>query len=238
MLRWTLGDTNFFTAINNYLNDPKLRYSFARTADLKAHLEAAGGLDLTYFFNQWYSGQGYPTFNVQWSQNLANRATIGISQTTSNSSVGFYKVLLPLQFKNATQSKTIIVDHTVNNQTVLADIGFKADEVLIDPDRYLISKNNTSVKTISTETNMLQPLAVSPNPFINTINFSLPDSGGKKVLIQLYNMYGHLITSKTAVAVTASQRYTLDVPALAKPGAYMLRITVDGKTTSHVVMKK
>lgn len=240
MLRWTLGDTNFFTAINNYLNDPKLRYGFARTSDLKAHLEAVSGLDLTYFFNQWFSGQGYPSFTVQWNQDASNKANITISQTTSHSSVPFYKVPLALKFINATQEKTIVVDHNLNNQSLIAEIGFRADAVLIDPDMYLISKNNNTIKTAPPPViePTLQPIAVSPNPFIHTIHFSLPDSGGKKVLIQLFDIYGHLVVAKTEVAVTKNQRYELDVPPAAKSGIYMLRITVDGRTVSHVVMKQ
>ncbi|CAN5498316.1 M1 family aminopeptidase [soil metagenome] len=240
MLRWTLGDTNFFTAINNYLNDPKLCYGFARTSDLKAHLEAVSGLDLTYFFNQWFIGQGYPSFTLQWNQDAANKANITISQTTSNSSVSFYKVSLALKFTNATQEKTIIVDHNVNNQSLIADIGFQADAVSIDPEMFLISKSNKIIKTTPRPVSQseLQPIAVSPNPFTNTINFSLPDSGGKKVLIQLFDIYGHVIVTKTLVAVTKNQKYTIDVPRAVKSGTYMLHIKVDGKSTSHVVLKQ
>ena len=238
MLRWTIGDAAFFTAVNNYLNDPKLKYNFAHTADLKAHLETASGQDLTYFFNQWFAGQGYPTFTVQWSQNAANTATINISQTTSNSSVSFYRVPLVLKFKNATQQKTIVVNHNINNQVLTADIGFKADAVEIDPDRQLVSKNNKAIKTAALETSVSKPLAVSPNPFTTSINFSLPDSGSKKVDILLFDMLGHLITTKTATAVTANQQYRLDVPATLKSGSYLLRINVNGKSTTHIVLKK
>lgn len=238
MLRWTVGDANFFTAINNYLNDPALRYNFARTQDLKNHLEAVSGQDLTYFFTQWYEGQGYPTFTVQWSQDASNTATINISQVTSNSSVGFYRVPLALKFKNATQEKTIVVDHNVNGQTVTAAIGFKADEVQVDPDMQLVSKNNKVVKLLPAKIETAKALTVSPNPFTNTINFSLPDSGGKKVIITLFDMYGHLIVTKTDVALTINQQYKLDVPAGTKPGTYLLQVSVDGRSTTHLVMKK
>lgn len=240
MLRFTMGDAAFFNAMQNYLNDPALRYNFAHTSDLKAHMEAAGGLDLTYFFNQWFTGQGYPSFTVQWNQDASNNANIKISQTTSDASVSFFRVPLVLKFKNATQQKTIVIDNTVNNQTVTASIGFKADSVFIDPDMQIISKNNSVIQTAApiVTSPALQPIAVSPNPFTNTINFSLQDSGGKKVLIQLFDMYGHLITSKNDLAVTKNQRYNLNVPAATKSGTYMLRIIVDGRSSSHIVIKK
>ena len=61
MLRWILGENVFFTAIRNYLTDPAVSYGFARTADLKRNLELTSGINLSYFFNDWFSGQGYPS---------------------------------------------------------------------------------------------------------------------------------------------------------------------------------
>ena len=49
-LRWKVGDTAFFKGVRNYLNDPALAYGFARTADLKRHIEATSGQNLTEFF--------------------------------------------------------------------------------------------------------------------------------------------------------------------------------------------
>lgn len=240
MLRWTIGDINFFKAMQDYLNDPNLKYNFAHTSNFKAHMESASGLDLTYFFDQWFSGQGYPSFKVEWNQDASNNANIKISQTTSNSSVNFFRVPLALKFRNATQQITIVLDNTVNNQTFNANIGFKADTVLIDPDMYIISKNNSAIKTAPPVFTPppLQPIAVSPNPFTNTINFSLPDSSNKKVLIQLFDMYGHLITSKNDIAIVKNQHYFLDVPAVVAPGAYILVIKVDGRSNTHLVMKR
>ena len=35
MLRWVMGDANFFLALRNYLNDTNLAYAYAQTNDLK-----------------------------------------------------------------------------------------------------------------------------------------------------------------------------------------------------------
>ena len=43
MLRWKMGDTAFFQAIQNYLADSNLAYKYAVTTDLKSHLEAVYG---------------------------------------------------------------------------------------------------------------------------------------------------------------------------------------------------
>ncbi len=146
MLEWTLGSETFFQGIKNYYTDPKIAYGFARTADFQRNMEQVSGVNLDYFFNQWFYGQGYPSFQVSWSQNANNKVHIIITQTTSHPSVQFFKLPLELVFKNGSQSKSVVIH--VNGQTkqTTVDIGFQATNVLIDPDHWIISKNNTSSK--------------------------------------------------------------------------------------------
>jgi aminopeptidase N len=42
--------------------------STATVIEFKNFMEAQSGLNFTQFFNQWYYGQGYPTFSVSWNQ--------------------------------------------------------------------------------------------------------------------------------------------------------------------------
>ena len=144
MLRWKLGDAVFFNALRNYQTDPAVAYGFARTADLKRNLEQTSGLDLTNFFNQWYSGQGYPSYNVQWSNAGSGNVWIKMNQTTSHASVPFFELPVALKFSNATQSATVIVNNTSNGEVFIKPIGFVATSVTIDPEAWLITKNNTS----------------------------------------------------------------------------------------------
>src|SRR6185436_16576056 len=68
MLRWVLGDTLFFRGLRQYVNDPALAYGFAKTNDLKRNLEQISNKTLTEFFNDWFIGQGYPSYTVKWTQ--------------------------------------------------------------------------------------------------------------------------------------------------------------------------
>ncbi|MBL0027328.1 MAG: M1 family metallopeptidase [Saprospiraceae bacterium] len=88
MLRWKLGDDNFFKACRNYLNDRA--YNYARTTHLKSHLESVSGQDLTEFFKDWFEGEGYPSYQVSWDQS-GGKTKIRLRQTTSHPSVGFLK---------------------------------------------------------------------------------------------------------------------------------------------------
>ncbi len=146
MLRWILGDNVFFTALRNYQTDPAIMYGFATTADLKRNLEQTSGQDLTYFFNDWYSGQGYPTYNVQWSNAGSGNVWIKMNQTTSHSSVPFFELPVALQFKNATQQATVMVNNISNGEIFFKSIGFVPTDVVIDPDGWLITRNNAATQ--------------------------------------------------------------------------------------------
>ncbi len=148
MLRWVLGDDVFFKAIKQYQNDPKLAYGFAKTEDLKRNLEQVSGKDLTEFFKDWYSGQGHPSYQLKWTSTKADEVRIQMNQTTSHPSVDFFELPVALQFKNATQEKTIIVDNKYNAQIFNEKIGFVPDTVIIDPEYWLITRNNTVQKII------------------------------------------------------------------------------------------
>jgi hypothetical protein len=146
MLRWILGDNTFFTALRNYQTDPALIYGFATTADLKRNLELASGRNLTYFFDQWFTGQGFPTYNVKWSDAGSGNVWIKMEQVTSHSSVPFFQLPVALQFKNATQQATVVVNNINNGEVFLKSVGFVPDAVVIDPEAWLITRNNTATQ--------------------------------------------------------------------------------------------
>ena len=97
MLRWKLGDSLFFKSLKNYLNDPLLAWNYAKTPNLKTHFENTSGQNLTSFFNEWYYNQGYPSYQLAWSQ-AGNAVTLTVNQTQSDPSVSFYDMPIPVQF--------------------------------------------------------------------------------------------------------------------------------------------
>ena len=172
MLRWIMGDNAFFNGIKHYLSDPAVTYGFARTPDLKRNLEQASGLNLTGFFNEWFSGQGYPTYTVQWTNIGSGNVWIKMNQVTSHVSVPFFELPVALNFRNANQNITVIVNNTVNGEIFIKPIGFIADTVLIDPEAWLITRNNTTQKLPGVLPVILQSFTVSKNGCTAFINFS------------------------------------------------------------------
>jgi len=222
MLRWKLGDSVYFKAIRAYLQDPKVAYGFARTADLKRNLEQVSGQDLTRFFNQWYTGQGYPSYTVAWTPVGSSHVRIKLSQTTSHPSVSFFELPVALKFKNATQQKTIVLNNKINDEVFFENIGFIADSVFIDPEYWLITKNNTAVKTPDNAAQ--NTVLVYPNPIQSDFTIYLRNMTASSATINLYNAAGQLLSSQNVAVVNGSQY--LQVPSQQLPaGVYTLRVT-------------
>ncbi len=148
MLRWKLGDGAFFAGVRNYLNDPKLAYGFARTADLQRHLEQAGGQELDEFFRDWYAGQGYPSYLVTWSQGNG-RLTLRIDQSTSHPSVDFYEMPVPLLLTGEQDDTLVVLDHRFSGQEFTLEPGFQVDSIRFDPQLRLLSAGNQVTESVS-----------------------------------------------------------------------------------------
>lgn len=224
MLRWILGDSVFFKGMRSYLNDSSISFGFARTTDFQRNLEKVSGVDLNYFFNEWFYGQGYPSYNVQLSQIGNDYVKIKMNQTTSDPSVQFFELPVALQFKNATQQKTIIVNNTFNGEIYFKDIGFVADSVIVDPDYWLITKNNTTQK-VNDDGNIENVVQVFPSPFINSFNVYLKNFNSPVAHLKLYDSKGRLMLSKD-LPVEGSLFYEINMQNFAR-GIYFIKIQTD-----------
>ena len=222
MLRFTLGDEVFFKAINNYLKDPALAYGFTKTAALKKHLELESGKDLTKFFSQWYEGQGYPSYNVKWSTLGSNNVKIIMSQITSHTSVSFFEMPVALKFKNSTQEKTVIVNNTFNGQQFIKQVGFVPDTVLVDPDYWIISKNNTTQKIALS--NSGEGIAdIYPNPVTNPLNIYLHYFSATEASIQISNALGQVMYKNLVGLINGAELLQIPIRQWAR-GLYTVNI--------------
>jgi hypothetical protein len=235
MLRFKLGTDVFLKALRAYQKDDKLIYGFAKTDDLKRHLEEASGYKLDSFFRQWFEGQGYPSYQVKWSQIGTKSVKIKMNQTTSDTSVKFFELPVALKFKNATNEKTVVVDNKYNGEVFYHDIGFIADSVFVDPEYWLITKNNTVTKV-----NDLEPLSgnmiVFPNPFTNDFNILLQNYTGNEVSINLFAVNGQKVFSQTYQLYNGKEFINIPSTSLGS-GKYILSVidTAGNKTTTSLL---
>lgn len=80
MLRNYLGDAVFFEGLNKYLTDNS--FGTGEAHQLRLALESVSGLDLNWFFNQWFFDNGHPSITVSHDVGgFNNQVIINIRQT-------------------------------------------------------------------------------------------------------------------------------------------------------------
>ncbi len=190
MLRWVVGDDAFFTGIRNYLQDTSIANGYARTDDLKAHLEQASGKDLTGFFDDWFYGEGYPVYQVIWSQDGDGTLHVTIQQTPSHPSVDFFEMPVPLLAKNATDDTFFVLQDTVNGQSFTLQPGFLVDSLIFDPDLWLAAKSSVllDVGNLAGE----EGFWVWPVPGSGPVHIQV-DTGNYITSVSLFDMAGRQV---------------------------------------------
>lgn len=237
MLRWKMGDSLFFAAIKNYLKDTKLIGGYARTADLKYHLETTSGLDLTKFFAQWFYGQGFPTYHVNFRYN-GGPSTLTLTQTTSHNSVAFFEMPVPIRFQNATHDTTIIFDHKFSGELYKFNLNFKPVFVTVDPELWLISTNNTvNYQVLGDENPAFENddrMTVFPNPNVGLLHLDAEALLGI-FHVRILNILGEELYITTRNSSKASD-LSFDFSFLSN-GIYIMEVLNQNQSKSIKIIK-
>ena len=187
MLRWKLGDEVFFGALRTYLEANA--YGFAKTPGLKLQLELAAGAGLTEFFNDWYTGEGYPSYAVTWQQS-GDLLWLKIDQTTSHPSVDFFEMPVPIEIEGPNgETQLLRLENTENGQLFSVEVPYEVTGIYFDPNLWLISKDNTMTEGLITGADeIVQDIdfQVFPNPALDVIY--IQNSGSRSVAIENWNI--------------------------------------------------
>lgn len=231
MLRWQLGEAAFWTGIRNYLNDQELAYGFSRTSQLVRHLEQASGQNLEVFMNQWFKGQGYPTYQLNLNTTgPLNQLTIG--QTQSHSSVPFFKMRLPVRFWGNGGDTILIFDHDSSGQVFHFTLSFIPTNIAFDPERWILAKNTISINTeVLPRLPSENSIEVWPNPFQNILNFSVSHS--EPFQISIFNSLGVKVMSNQLF----SQNSLSGLDSL-DPGVYVIHFSDKNGEWRQKVVKR
>ncbi len=214
MLRTLLGDTKFYQACRNYLNDPLLAYRSATTDDLRNHMQAvAGGYDLTAFFNSYVYGNGYPSYNtsIKWGNPGGNRINFKVTAQTKStgSTVTYYHTPLALRVRGSLAAQdTVLVIYDQNGQLsrggdgisspisgsyVSFMLGFNPVTVTFDPFNQTLATGAAPafdgadpLLNFSTLPVDVIDFTLKENNYSNELKLSLSDADGelKKVILQ------------------------------------------------------
>lgn len=228
MLRWKMGDTAFFQALRNYLNDSNLAYGYAITTDLKAKLEAVHGSNLDEFFNDWVYNQGYPTYTITAQNWGAGQAKIIVNQTQSDPSVAYFEMPLEIRLLGVGGlTHDVVVEHTTNGQEFIVSVPFVVTGVTFDPNKHIISRNNVATLA-SNSFDLEQTISVYPNPANDELRLMMPTSVQLEK-VEIFNTLGQLVGQKTD--------HDFSISELAS-GIHLLKITTSEGVIHKNFVKK
>ena len=199
MLRLTLGDAAFFGALKNYINLPELSYGFASTNNFKTLLEHQSGKNLDDFFAQWFYGEGYPNFTIQWKKNGTTQA-IEISQQTSSPITNHFDIAIPLLFKGDGFEQFVLIQPQQQNSTFYVELPKEATELLFDPYNQILAKGSvisagTFDKNVKVYPNPAQSNVTFSSPTLSILNIELMNTNGQKVIkTDSFEDYGNIRT--------------------------------------------
>ena len=230
MLRKKMGDDNFYQGLGNFLAHPDLAFNYAKTSDFIPIMEAASGLDLTEFFNDWLYNQGYPTFTVLWNQPNSNQIQINLSQSTSHSSVDFFETDVTLQLLGSQgEVQEITLSHTGQNQEFVESVNFDVVSVIFDPNADIISRNN--LVTLSVEDfDVADNIQISPNPVTDYLTIIKPEFA---------EIFGYTIYNSIGQKVIVSNRFSniIDLENLGT-GFYVIQFQLVDRVINKTLLKK
>jgi len=222
MLRWELGDSAFFHAINEYLYDGSNAYSFSKTHNLINHFEMAGDTSLTEFFNDWYYGEGYPLYNITWQQDLESKdVSITVNQSTTHNSVNFYEMHIPIKFCGGNRDTIIVFHHLFDGQVFQTNPGIRLDSLQFDPELIIVTKNPV-INSIQNQISESTKVKVYPNPTSNIIHLEANMNDIIKD-ITIYNINGQLIRKVPDKASYTHQIQLSDFPS----GIYTITFNIN-----------
>ncbi len=139
MLRKTVGDDAFFKALNLYL--VRHSYKTAEIHDLRLAFEEVSGLDLNWFFNQWFLASGHPVLNIQTSYNPDKQeAAVTIRQNQDLSKSPLYRIPMAIDIYSAgkVERKQITLDQ--QHQTFIFPSAIAPDLINVDAEKYILGE--------------------------------------------------------------------------------------------------
>jgi len=147
-LRFELqDDAVFFQALQDY--QVQYKDSVATAEDFKLVVETRAGRNLNDFFNQWYYGEGYPTFNVTYIKEPTDSITLIIGENTSMPGITpFFKGYFQFTITSAQGDTTVLVNLATNNQQFRFKYNKVPTGIIVDPNNWVL--NQTGVITNGT----------------------------------------------------------------------------------------
>ncbi|MES2680165.1 MAG: M1 family aminopeptidase [Bacteroidota bacterium] len=217
----TNNDSLWFGTLRGFQNTYK--NSNATVIDFKNYYQAQTGINPTQFFNQWYYGEGYPTFHVKYNSG-GGMFVFQSTQTVSKPTVTpFFITPIEYRIKRTGYADTIVrVMQNTASDLFSFNLQGTVTGVFCDPNNWLINKATLAVldTTLASGINITQAgvdeIKIAPNPSRGI--FTVHNPANLTGSIMVWDLQGRLIMQREMEGNS-----TVDLSRYAR-GLYELRI--------------
>ena len=192
------NDSLFFAGLREFQND--FKDSVARGIDFRNKMQEISSINYTPFFEQWYFGEGYPTYSIRWKQ-IGQDLLLELKHTASKPSVTpTFTNPIDLRFIRQGMNDTLIRFDVASNsqQFYISNFGTLSSTITVDPQNWIINTLGTIIQDNSLvnltevmENNTALTIVPNPNNGIFTIG-----NQQANCWVSVFNMQGKNILNK------------------------------------------
>jgi aminopeptidase N len=226
-IRFELQDDDMFF---NIMHEFQVRFtdSTATGDDFKGVVEELSGIDFTDFFNQWYYGEGYPTYSIVWNS-TTDGLNLNITQTASDASVTpVFKMLMEYRIVTTEVDTLVKLYQTDNFNQFTLDIPGEPGGIMVDPNNWVLNKTG-SISVGIEETENPAYFSFGPNPVRDELNIYMANTTYREVHISIHDMTGRTMLESR----NSGETINLNTSSLPQ-GSYLIRVR-DGE---HHISKR
>jgi aminopeptidase N len=194
MLKFVMGEAPFFQALQNILQDEKLRFSFAGVPDFIQHFNAVHGSDLQWFFDQWYYAEGHMELNTE-VQYSADKLTINLTQAPTHPIVNYFEGPLPFKLIFPNFDTTVIFWMTQKKQqfTFFKDEAYTIQDIIFDPHMDIIAvQSNLSIAPTANFSGK-QNSVIYPSPAVGEFALDIHPKNNENKELKIFTIDGKQI---------------------------------------------
>ena len=181
-------DDMFFNVMETFQTD--FTDSTATGEDFKNTAEEVTGMDFEQFFDQWYYGEGYPIYDIEY-YNVDGMTHFDIFQTTS-STTPFFDMLVEMRLYFDDTSDTLIMFHQDAN-FVEFEIETGKEVMYIDVDPFDWTMENSSVSVSIEENNTSATFKIGQNQLSGDITLFFADKDISNKNISITDISGKVV---------------------------------------------
>jgi aminopeptidase N len=221
MLRYVLGDEDFFAALNGYFGDHA--FGLATTQDLRDHIESVTGQDIDWFVDEWVYGYGYPIYSIDYVVDGSGSDWDVTFDVHQDQWFGTF-FTMPIQFSlEGSGSDTLVTMwNDVQDDTETFNIPFQPTVVRFDPQHRILSTALLGTPP-SPPPGGAGLFRLAPNPARGAVTLSWPGMETADIDVAVFDMSGRCVMSSVMVV----EEGTLDAGGL-PAGMYIVEASAPG----------